>query len=61
MNIGVYDPETCGPTPVRGLRVYPPHERRSEFVPFETTGCSLDMPGNHQLTVRTVVEGAGRF
>lgn len=59
VNAGVFDPRTCQPTPVRGLRVYPPHERRSVFVPFETTGCAGFLPGNHQLTVRTVREGAG--
>jgi hypothetical protein len=58
VNIGNYDPEVCQPTPVRGLRVYPPHERRSVFVPFETTGCAGDLLGN-QLTVRTVHKGAG--
>lgn len=59
VNIGAFDPESCLPTPVRGLRVYPPHERRSVFVPFETTGCAGDLPGNHQLTVRTVRAGSG--
>jgi uncharacterized protein DUF4232 len=57
VNIGNYEPETCQPTAVRGLRVYPPHERRSEFVPLETTGCAGVLPGS-QLTVRTVHLGS---
>lgn len=57
VNIGNFDPETCQPTAVRGLRVYPPQERRSEFVPFETAGCAGDLPGS-QLTVRTVRAGS---
>jgi len=57
VNIGNFDEATCQPTPVRGLRVYPPHERKSEFVPFETTGCAGDLPGS-QLTVRTVRAGS---
>jgi hypothetical protein len=58
VNIGNFDPVACQPTAVRGLRVYPPHDRKSEFVPFETTGCAGDLPGG-QLTVRTVHEGVG--
>jgi hypothetical protein len=58
VNISAFDPATCQPTPVLGLRVYPPHERKSEFVPFETTGCAGEVPGS-QLTVRTVHEGSG--
>jgi hypothetical protein len=57
VNTGNFEPETCQPTAVRGLRVYPPHERRSEFVPFETTACAGDLPGG-QLTVRTVQWGS---
>ncbi|MPZ79035.1 MAG: DUF4232 domain-containing protein [Actinophytocola sp.] len=58
VNIGNFDEATCRPTAVRGLRAYPPHERRAEFVPFETTACAGDLPGSH-LTVRTVHEGSG--
>lgn len=56
-NIGNFDPAVCQPTQVRGLRVYPPHDRRSEFVPFETTGCAGEVPGG-QLVVLTVHAGA---
>jgi hypothetical protein len=48
-----YDPAVCRPTEVRGLRVYPPHEYDSMFVPAPGTGCAGEIPG-HQLLVRTV-------
>jgi Protein of unknown function (DUF4232) len=48
-----YDPAVCKPTSVRGLRVYPPHEYDSMFVPAPGTGCAGTPPGN-QLTVQTI-------
>ncbi len=48
-----YDPAVCKPTPVRGLRVYPPHEYNSMYVPAPGTGCAGNPPGN-QLTVQTI-------
>jgi hypothetical protein len=48
-----YDPAVCKPTSVRGLRVYPPHEYDSMFVPASGTGCAGTPPGN-QLTVQTI-------
>lgn len=48
-----YDPAVCEPTAVRGLRVYPPHEYDSMYLPAPGTGCAGDPPGN-QLTVRTI-------
>lgn len=48
-----YDPGVCKPTSVRGLRVYPPHEYNSMFVPAPGTGCAGTPPGN-QLTVQTI-------
>lgn len=53
-----YDENVCRPTAVRGLRVYPPHETASLFLPLEGTGCAGEPPGN-QLTVRTVAKGSG--
>jgi hypothetical protein len=38
---------------VRGIRVYPPHEYDSMFVPAPGTGCAATPPGN-QLTVQTI-------
>jgi hypothetical protein len=53
-----FDPNVCRPTPVRGLRVYPPHETASLFLALDGTGCAGNPPGN-QLTVRTVQKGQG--
>jgi hypothetical protein len=53
-----FDPNVCKPTPVRGLRVYPPHDTASMFLPLEGTGCAGTPPGN-QLVVRTVQKGQG--
>jgi hypothetical protein len=53
-----FDPNVCKPTPVRGLRVYPPHDTASMFLALEGTGCAGTPPGN-QLIVRTVQKGQG--
>ncbi|MCP2255534.1 Protein of unknown function (DUF4232) [Prauserella aidingensis] len=51
-----YDPAECKPTPVRGLRVYPPHETNSMYVRAPGTGCA-EFPDGQQLTVATVEPG----
>ncbi|WP_214368235.1 DUF4232 domain-containing protein [Pseudonocardia sp. H11422] len=48
-----FDEAVCRPTPVRGLRVYPPGETASLFVPMEGEGCAGDPPGA-QLTIATI-------
>jgi hypothetical protein len=54
VNVHNFDPGTCQPTPVKGLRIYLPQETASNFVPDESTGCaSTKIPGN-QLAVKTV-------
>jgi hypothetical protein len=53
-NAANFDPGQCRPTPVRGLRVYPPGETASVFVPFETTGCAGDPLPADQLAVETM-------
>ncbi|SFW51375.1 DUF4232 domain-containing protein [Amycolatopsis australiensis] len=54
VNVHNFDPGTCDPTPVKGLRIYLPQETASNFVPAEGTGCaSTKIPGN-QLAVKTV-------
>jgi hypothetical protein len=53
VQVGNYDPAQCRPTSVRGIRVYPPHEYDSMFVPAPGTGCAATPPGN-QLTVQTI-------
>lgn len=53
VQVGNYDPAQCHPVSVRGLRVYPPHEYDSMYVPAQGTGCAATPPGN-QLTVQTI-------
>jgi hypothetical protein len=48
-----YDTAVCRPTPVRGLRIYPPGERAAVFVAAPGTGCAGKLPG-FQLSVRAV-------
>jgi hypothetical protein len=48
-----FDAAACRPTPVRGLRVYPPGETASAFVPLETTGCAGTTP-SAQLSIQTM-------
>jgi hypothetical protein len=48
-----FDPATCRPAPVRGLRVYPPGEKASAFVPLDTTGCAGTTP-SAQLLIQTM-------
>jgi hypothetical protein len=48
-----FDAAACRPTPVRGLRVYPPGETASAFVPLETNGCAGTTP-SPQLLIQTM-------
>jgi hypothetical protein len=54
VNVQNFDAAACQPTPVRGLRVYPPGETVPLTVPIGGIGCAGSPPGP-QLTVRTVV------
>lgn len=38
---GNYDPETCQPVPVAGIRVAPPNNLATVFLSFPTTACSV--------------------
>jgi hypothetical protein len=58
VQVANYDPGVCKPTSVRGLRIYPPHDYDSLFLPNPGTGCAGTPPGN-QLTVATVRAGTG--
>ncbi|MEJ8280160.1 DUF4232 domain-containing protein [Pseudonocardia spirodelae] len=51
VNVANYDAAACRPTAVRGLRVYPPGETDSLFVPMEGTGCAATPPGD-QLVIQ---------
>lgn len=53
VDVGNDDAGACVPTPVRGVRVYPPGDTAALFVPLETTGCAGTPPGD-QLTVATL-------
>jgi hypothetical protein len=53
VQVGNFDPALCRPEPVRGLRVYPPGDTASLFVPADGTGCAGTPPGP-QLTVATL-------
>jgi hypothetical protein len=48
-----FDAAVCQPTPVRGLRVYPPGDTTSLYVERAGTGCAGTPPGN-QLSVQTL-------
>ncbi|MEV4313504.1 DUF4232 domain-containing protein [Actinocrispum sp. NPDC049592] len=54
-SIDAYDPAECQPTPVRGLRVYPPHDTASAFVAFPGQACAN--PSVPHLKVLTVHAG----
>lgn len=56
VNTDNFDPAACQPVAVRGLRVYPPQEKKAEFVPWDTRACSGMLPGG-QLRIRTVHAG----
>jgi hypothetical protein len=53
VQVANFDAAVCQPTPVRGLRVYPPGDTASLFVAADGTGCAGTPPGQ-QLSVRTV-------
>ena len=50
---GVFNPDICSPTPVRGLRVYPPDERTAIDLALPGTGCAATT-SSPQLHVRTI-------
>jgi Protein of unknown function (DUF4232) len=53
VNVANFDAAVCNPTPVRGLRVYPPGDTTSLYVERAGTGCAGTPPGN-QLSVQTL-------
>jgi hypothetical protein len=58
VDVGNFDASVCLPTPVDGLRVYPPDETHSIFVGLSGIGCAGSPPGS-QLTVQTIKAGPG--
>ena len=53
VNVQNFDPGVCQPTPVRGLRVYPPGDTASIFVTMDGSGCA-GTPPRPQLSVQTM-------
>jgi Protein of unknown function (DUF4232) len=49
VDVSAYPTATCEPTPVLGLRIYPPGQLTALFVPQSTTGCSLSGPLQMQI------------
>ena len=56
-DVGFYDVAQCKPVSVRGLRVYPPDETKSIFVPLATKACSVN--GVNNGTVAPIAKGSG--
>lgn len=52
VQVANYPEADCDPTPVNGLRVYPPNDRGALFVALPGTGCAKD--GVKQLSVTAV-------
>lgn len=50
------DPDTCRPTEVRGIRVYPPANEIAAYVPSPGISCSADIG---TIRVRTISPGSG--
>jgi uncharacterized protein DUF4232 len=55
-DIDAFDEAGCQPTETRGLRIYPPHEYDSVFVPANGRGCAGKVPES-QLTVTSMAPG----
>lgn len=54
VNVENYPSDTCAPTPVAGLRVYPPNDTAALFVAHATEGCSATGDDLNQLSVQAV-------
>jgi len=54
VNVENYPADTCAPTDVAGLRVYPPNDTGSIIVPYPTKGCSGTGADLNQLSVQAV-------
>lgn len=58
VDVGVFSASSCRPTPVAGLRIYPPDQTRAKVVAHPGTGCAGNPP-DPQLRVRSVTAGSG--
>ncbi|MGW4527315.1 DUF4232 domain-containing protein [Amycolatopsis sp. NPDC004378] len=60
VNADNYDPAECDPTPVTGLRVYPPGDTQAVLLPQPgARACAQEMPGQRTLAVRAVQSDTG--
>ena len=60
LNPGLFDPAQCAPTPVTGLRVYPPGTTVPLLLPqADAQACAKAIPGQRLLSVRAVQRGSG--
>jgi hypothetical protein len=59
VNADVFDPAQCQPVDVAGLRVYPPDQTASVFVPFPSRGCTSQAAEVNPLSIGAVQEGPG--
>ncbi|MBE1495753.1 hypothetical protein H4696_002853 [Amycolatopsis lexingtonensis] len=61
VNIDAYDPAVCGPTPVTGLRVYPPGSTTPVLLPEPgARACTKQLPGGQRtLAVQAVRRDTG--
>lgn len=53
--IGGYDPDKCQLSPAAGLRIYPPDQTASLFLPWQTQHCAG--PDIHSLTIGPIHPG----
>lgn len=55
-----YDSQVCQPTQVRGLRIYPPHNTASVFIPEPNAqACANSAIPGRQLGVQSIKPGPG--
>lgn len=60
VNVGVFDPNVCKPTVVRGYRIYPPNNTAAMFIPLgnSVNGCA-GTSMEPQLGVYSIKRGPG--
>lgn len=54
-----FDTATCQPTPVTGLRIYPPDQTTSIFIAYPATGCASTDTAVNVLNIGPVQDGTG--
>ncbi|WP_223198682.1 DUF4232 domain-containing protein [Solihabitans fulvus] len=60
VQIGLFDPAVCQPTPVAGIQVYPPDSTESLFLEMPgQQGCAGDVSPSAQLKVLPMTDDPG--